>query len=98
MKKELYQIVEDVESEQDFLNFLEALMLDREDEEKKEKDNPSSPYGAGANGWENGNIVSFLEAASAWGEASINGFELYKKPDNPWNRAAQILHAGKFYE
>lgn len=47
---------------------------------------------------ENGDIESFLGAAAAWGEGSINGLELYTKPDNPWTRAAEIIHAGKFYE
>jgi len=98
MTKDLYQLADNVETEQDFLNFVEALIQDRGDEEQKEKENPSSPYGPGANGWENGNIVSFLDAAIAWGEATINGLEFYEKPENPWKRAAHILHAGKFYE
>ncbi len=98
MTQDLHDLADSVESEQDLLNFIEALKLDRNDEEEKEKVNPSSSYGSGANGWENGNIVSFLDAAVAWGQASINGLEFYKKTDNPWKRVAQILHAGKFYE
>jgi len=54
--------------------------------------------GAGVNGWENGSIEAFLGAASAWAEGSIHGLEFYSKPENPWTRAAQIIHAGKFYE
>ena len=98
MSKDLYNIADQVETEKDFLQFIEALASDREDEAEKEKRNPSSPWGSGANGWENGKISTFLEAASAWGEASMNGTELYNKPENQWKRAAQILHAGKFYE
>lgn len=98
MNKNLYQLADNVETEQDFLNFVEALMQDREEEKRKEKIKPSSQWDSGANGWENGNIVSFLDAALAWGQASINGLEFYEKPTNPWKRAAHILHAGKFYE
>lgn len=98
MSKDLYQLADSVESEQDFLNFVQELMKDRNEEEQKEKMNPSSPYGPGANGWRNESIVSFLDAAFAWGQASINGLEFYEKPTNPWKRAAHILHAGKFYE
>ena len=98
MTKDLYQLADNVETEQDFLGFVEALMQDRSDEEKKEKVKPSSPYSSGANGWENGKIVSFLDAAVAWGQSSINGLEFYEKPSNPWKRAAHIMHAGKFYE
>ena len=92
------ELIDSVETEEDFLNFLLVLAEDREDEVEKEKANPSSPYGPGANGWENGSIESFLGAALAWGQSSKNGLEFYEKPPNPWKRAAQIIHAGKFYE
>jgi hypothetical protein len=68
------------------------------DEQEKEKVASSSPYGPGANGWENGSIGAFLGAAAGWGMASINGLRFYQKPDNPWRRAAQILYMGKIYE
>ena len=96
MSQDLHDLADSVESEQDLPNFIEALKLDRNDEE--EKVSPSSPYDSGANGWENGNLVPFLGAAVAWGQASIDELEFYKKTDNPWKRVAQILHAGKFYE
>jgi len=54
MSKDLYELADSVETEQDFLSFVEALMKDKSDEENKEKIKPSSPYGPGANGWENG--------------------------------------------
>ncbi|WP_111980139.1 DUF7660 family protein [Algibacillus agarilyticus] len=98
MSQDLNQLANSVETEQDLLNFVQALMNDRTDEEQKEKVNPSSPYSSGVNGWENGDIVSFLDAALAWGKASTNGLEFYEKPENPWKRIAHILHAGKFYE
>ncbi len=84
--------------ERTFLEFLSALKADREDEVAKEKKKPSSPYGAGANGWENGTIEAFLDAATAWGAASQNGLQFYQKPENPWKRCADILYMGKIYE
>jgi len=44
-----------------------------------------------ANGWENGTIEAFLDAAAAWATASKNGLEFYRKPDNPWKRCADII-------
>lgn len=97
MSKNLFEIADSVETEIDFLNFLETLMQDRQDEEQKEKANPSSPYTSVTNGWENGSISTFLDAAMSWGKESEN-IPSYTKPENPWKRAAHILHAGKFYE
>ena len=77
---------------------MRALAEDWEDEQKSEQASPSSPYGAGANGWENGTVGAYLDAALRWGEASINGLAVYEKPTNPWERAAQILYMGKLYE
>jgi hypothetical protein len=81
-----------------FVTFITALATDREDEVAKEKASPSSPYGPGANGWENGSIEAFLGAAAEWAESSKNGLEFYRKPNNPWKRCADILYMGKIYE
>jgi hypothetical protein len=96
-----------VVDEETFVRFLKVLAEDRADEVEKEKQNPSSPYGPGANGWENGSIEAFLDAAAAWAEdlpdpspMMVNGISVagYTKPDNPWTRCADIIYAGKFYE
>ena len=87
-----------VTDERSFIDFMFWLAADREDEVEKEAVNPSSPYGSGANGWENGTIEAFLGAAAAWGDSSINGLPLYDAPDNPWTRCAHILLMGKIYE
>jgi hypothetical protein len=94
----LEDLLDAVCDEGSFVRFLEALAADRADEVAKEKITPSSPYGPGANGWENGTIEGFLECASAWARDSRNGFQYYKKPDNPWKRCADILFMGKIYE
>jgi hypothetical protein len=98
MTSRLEAILNSVNDEQSFLQFLQALAEDWEDEQQKELAHPSSPYGSGANGWENGTIGAYLDAAGRWGNASIDGLIFYEKPSNPWQRAAQILHMGKLYE
>ncbi|WP_444884635.1 DUF7660 family protein [Microbulbifer sp. PSTR4-B] len=94
METDLFDLSEKVYDEATFLLFLKALMKDREREVELEKENPSSPYGAGALGWENNTIEGFLESAIAWAEDSDQTTE----QANPWLRAAKILHAGKTYE
>lgn len=98
MMDNLQKLLDKVTDEETFINFIASLAANYADEVEKERSNSSSPYGPGANGWENGTINGFLEAAVAWGKASLNGLEFYEKPNNPWKRCAQILFAGKFYE
>ena len=90
-------LVEKVVDEKSFLQFIEALSIDWETERAIEEKSPSSPYGSGALGWENGTIGAFLEAASACGFSHLND-KGHSQDSNPWQRAAEILLAGKFYE
>ena len=50
-------------------------------------------------GWENGSIVAFLGAMSAWA-ASNSGVkgEPHVPEKASWRAFAKILHSGKFYE
>jgi hypothetical protein len=73
------------------------MALDRQDEQQKELASPSSPSSAGANGWENGSIEAFLEAAAAWAEATSQTTKLGVEASDAW-RAAMIVVAGAFYE
>ena len=98
MEKDLFSLTEKVHDEETLLEFLRVLMKNREKEAEIEKKSPSSPYGAGALGWQNTTIEGYLESAIAWAEGSRESGELYSKPENPWTRMAQILHAGKTYE
>lgn len=98
MPRDLDKLADAVNDEEGFLRFLAALAEDWQEEREIEKASPSSPYSAGALGWENGTVGAVLEAAAAWGQASINGMQFYEKPANPWRRAAHILLAGKIYE
>jgi hypothetical protein len=98
MKDDTFNIASRVRDESSFLAFLDQLAKDRADECRKEELQPSSPYGAGANGWQNGSIETFLEAAAAWGQATADRPLDDEHPENPWQRCAQIISAGKFYE
>ncbi len=98
MSNDLESLRDAVCDEDSFVRFLEALAANRAEEVENEGRKPSSPYGPGVNGWENGTIEAFLECASAWARASRNGLQFYIKPDNPWKRCADIIFMGKIYE
>jgi hypothetical protein len=95
---DLHAQADQVDDEASLLRFINALAEDWQDERRKEAAAPSSPYGPGANGWENGTIGAFLERAGSWAEASSRGMAFYSPPTNVWRRVAHILLAGKFYE
>jgi hypothetical protein len=100
MENERTRLLDEVHDEKSFLKFVDALIADRVDEIKKEKDMPSSPCGAGVNGWENITIENYLEAASAWASNSDFGRALRDKKfdGNCWKQFASFLYAGKVYE
>ena len=90
---DLDELLEKVNSKATFFQFLRALMEDKIDEDRKEKDRPSPPYSPGANGWENGTIADFLESIEGFG---IDSDLIGDEPD--WKNFALLLYAGKFYE
>jgi hypothetical protein len=95
---ELHELVEIVDDQNSFLAFVEILKKDREDSVRKEKTNPSNPYGSEANGWENGTIESFLGAAHAWAIDSDFGASQDLAEANMWKKMAVFLYCGKIYE
>jgi len=97
MSNDLQAKLAAVRDEKSFVAFVAALAGDRAEEVKKEKVEPSSPFGPGANGWENGSIETFLEAAAAWAD-DFSESPRYQPAENPWKRCAEILFAGKGYE
>lgn len=80
-----------------FFAFVRALVADRRDEEAKEQVRPSSPWGPGANGWQNGTIDAFLDAALAWAEVTGMG-ESQGLDAVSWQAFATFLYCGKIYE
>ncbi len=89
----LDKLLDSVSDSDSFLEFVDALAADREDEVAKEKIEPSNPYGSGANGWENGTIERYLDAAVRWASDSQ---ALPKEPS--WKAFAEFLYRGKSYE
>lgn len=86
--------VEQAQDRESFLTFVDALRRDLEDAERRERAQPSHPYGRGWNDWELGNmsLAGFLEAAVNWARE-------HPIPAEPsWQTFAEFLHAGKIYE
>lgn len=95
---DLLNLLEQVRDRESFFVFVRALAEDWEDEVQKEKLSPSSPYGRGANGWENGSIGAYLEAALRWAETTRMG-QAQGLPEGPsWEAFAVFLYCGKIYE
>lgn len=95
---QLKEALDSVSDSASFLVFARLLREDRVNEVQKEVTSPLHSYGPGANGWENGTIEDFLEAAVAWAEATDVGLSQGLTPDNPWKRFAVFLFCGKIYE
>jgi hypothetical protein len=82
-----------------FLDFVRALIADREAAVAAERTQPRSPpYGPDAGGWENDRIEAYLFGASAWAESTDFGVRQGLAPGNLWARFANFLYAGKIYE
>ena len=97
MSEDLEEMLEAVIDRNSFLAFVRALVADRQDEVAKEKENPSSPWGPGANGWQHDTIEAYLDAAAAWMEDSQGtAWELPAEPS--WKSFATFLYRGKGYE
>ncbi len=94
---ELEKYLDKVTDEKSFLDFVRVLQADKEDENRKEKENPSNPYSHGWNGWENSTIEGFLESAVARAEDSNFGKNL-EPSSNQWKIFALFLYSGKIYE
>lgn len=84
----------DVNSKAEFLSFLAALRQDLIASQSAERSTPSTPYGAAVRGWQNRDLVRFLEAMHAW--AADMGDRLPETPS--WQGFANLLAAAKVYE
>lgn len=93
-ERELIHYLHDVRDRDTFLEFVWALIRDREDSVRKEQLSPSKPYGPEANGWENITIETFLVAAVHCATGAPN-----RLPEEPsWKSFAYFLYGGKIYE
>ena len=91
-------LLEKVTDQETFLRFVRALIGDRLDEEEKEPIQPSSSWGPGANGWQNGSIAAFLDAATRWAVDTEMGERQGLPPGPSWKKFAVFLYHGKIYE
>jgi hypothetical protein len=80
---QLHEQLETVTDEATFLAFVHALVVDRRGD---------------AEHWENESVEDFLEAASAWAEASEFGSRQGLSTASPWKKFATFLYCGKIYE
>jgi hypothetical protein len=95
MPRNLDYILKKVCDEPSFISFIQALADDFEEERDLETEQLSAAYSQGALGWENRTIDAMLGSAAAWGRAGANNPENKPGEQNPWNRCAHILYAGK---
>ena len=91
---DLHKLLEQVNSRESFIAFVQALEHDWRKEKEIERQKPSTMQSdRGALGWVNDSIGDFLESAGAWAEDN-NAF-----PSQPsWRALAEFLYAGKIYE
>ncbi|MDQ3686850.1 MAG: hypothetical protein M3430_14830 [Acidobacteriota bacterium] len=87
MAKKLDEKLETVVDRGSFLAFVKALIAERERKAAEEKRNPSSPWGAGVNGWEHDTIEGYLGAAVAYAEDS-RGTSWEMPPEPSWKAFA----------
>lgn len=95
---ELYELLDNVHDRASFFAFVRALTIDRQRSVEMESQNPSSPYGPDAGGWENVTIEDFLKAALAWAEDTGMGVSQGLSESPSWKGFATFLYLGKIYE
>ena len=80
---QLYEQLETVTDEATFLEFVRALLSDRQ---------------TNAQAWQNDSIQGFLEASSSWAEDSDFGARQGLAAASTWKKFAVFLYSGKIYE
>ncbi len=90
------QLLDEVRDRASFITFVEALIKDWDEAGRLEKENPKYwRYGA-PNGWQNGSIGGYLDAALACMQDNPSASALTQEPS--WRALAEFLYAGKIYE
>ena len=87
-------LLESVKDRETFFDFANALLSDKEDEARKEKESPTIYSDKGHNGWVNNNIEGFLDSAIAFTEDNSSWID----EPNLWKKFALFLYGGKIYE
>jgi len=90
-----FEILDKVTDKDSFLEFLEALISEREEADELEKSEPEKWAYGGANGWQNSSISSFLECASCF---FLEDPHRHSGEELSWKDMAEFLYYGKIYE
>jgi len=89
------ELLEGVHDRNTFMEFVWALVADRESAEQLERADPKRYQLGGAGNWQNGSISTFLGGAASYFEDS----EWASGTAQPsWRDLAQFLYLGKIYE
>lgn len=96
MEKPLVDYLDSVKDRETFIEFIWALIKDREQTVAKEKQAPETQRGYGAFGWQNDTIEAYFESALACVEANAEHDDILKEPS--WRAFAEFLYVGKIYE
>jgi len=96
MNKTLIDYLNDVKDKETFIEFVNALIRDREEAVEREKQAPENHRGFGAFGWQNETIEDYLGMCLAC--ADNNGDEPVLTKEPTWYSFADFLYGGKIYE
>ncbi|MGG6267648.1 hypothetical protein ACQ4M3_11680 [Leptolyngbya sp. AN03gr2] len=96
MEKTLIDYLEAVEDRETFIEFVRALIRDREASVLREQQASEFQRGYGAFGWQNCSIESYFEAALACVEAHAERDDILKEAT--CRSFAEFLYIGKIYE
>ncbi len=84
--RDAFNVIDSIESKEDFISFIHLLVKDLECNSEK---------------WENKSLASYLEAAASWTEDMEGYYINYQLPvpqNVDWKVFANILMAAKMYE
>ena len=92
--KDLSEILDDVVCQKSFFLFVQALIVNR-----KQQENESSDSFGCSGDWANNTIADFLEGALSWAEDTEFGISQGEDLEtNKWKQFAEFLYCGKIYE
>jgi hypothetical protein len=90
--------LENVVDLETFLNFVQALIDDWEDNEVEGKFRRPDYANSGSDDWQNWTIGSYFEAAHAWARTTEMGKKQGVSSSPSWKAFALFLYMGKIYE
>ena len=99
MQERYYELLEQVNSRETFLRFLNVLAVDWQASQSPKTPASASPYSPAADDWQNPSLGRFLDAMHSWAltqNAKTGDPNLPEEPS--WQSFAQMLAAAKVYE